>query len=29
VGTMPMSTLAGFGMAGFTHDALDELVRRL
>ena len=29
IGTMPMSTLAGFGMAGFTHDRLDELVAQL
>ena len=29
VGTMPMSTLANFGMAGFTHEALDDLVGRL
>jgi beta-glucosidase len=29
IGTMPMSTLANFGMAGFTHDRLDELVARL
>jgi beta-glucosidase len=29
IGTMPMSTLAGFGIAGFDHDALDELVARL
>ncbi len=29
VGTMPMSTLADFGMAGFSHDALEELVSRL
>jgi len=29
VGTMPMSTLANFGMAGFTHDRLDELEERL
>jgi beta-glucosidase len=26
IGTMPMSTLADFGMAGFTHDRLDALV---
>jgi beta-glucosidase len=29
IGTMPISTLAGFGMAGFTHDRLDELVAQL
>jgi beta-glucosidase len=29
IGTMPMSTLAGFGMPGFTHDRLDELVALL
>jgi beta-glucosidase len=29
IGTMPMSTLASFGMAGFDHSALDELVSQL
>ena len=29
VGTMPMSTLANFGMAGMSHDRLDELVAQL
>ena len=29
VGTMPMSTLANFGVAGFSHDRLDELVSQL
>jgi beta-glucosidase len=29
VGTMPMSTLANFGMPGFDHDALDALVEGL
>jgi beta-glucosidase len=29
VGTMPLSTLANFGMAGFSHDALDQLVEQL
>ncbi len=29
VGTMPMSTLANFGMAGLDHDKLDALVSRL
>jgi beta-glucosidase len=29
VGTMPLSTLANFGMAGFSHDLLDELVTKL
>jgi beta-glucosidase len=29
VGTMPMSTLANFGMAGMTHERLDDLVSRL
>ncbi len=29
VGTMPMSTLANFGMAGLDHPMLDELVSRL
>jgi beta-glucosidase len=29
VGTMPMSTLANFGMAGLTHQTLDDLVGRL
>ncbi|MEO7942485.1 MAG: glycoside hydrolase family 3 C-terminal domain-containing protein [Marmoricola sp.] len=29
VGTMPLSTLAGFGLAGFTHETLDELVSQL
>ena len=29
VGTMPLSTLANFGMAGFTHDLVDELVGKL
>ena len=29
VGTMPMSTLANFGMAGLDHPALDGLVERL
>ncbi|MET0997879.1 MAG: glycoside hydrolase family 3 C-terminal domain-containing protein, partial [Marmoricola sp.] len=29
VGTMPLSTLANFGMAGMTHERLDELVAQL
>ncbi len=29
VGTMPLSTLANFGMAGFTHVLLDDLVSKL
>jgi beta-glucosidase len=29
IGTMPMSTLANFGMKGFSHDRLDEMVARL
>ncbi len=29
VGTMPMSTLATFGMAGLSHEALDDLINRL
>jgi len=29
IGTMPLSTLASFGMGGFSHDLLDELVARL
>ncbi len=29
VGTMPLSTLASFGMMGFDHDRLDRLVERL
>jgi beta-glucosidase len=29
VGTMPMSTLANFGMAGMTHDRLDQMVAQL
>jgi beta-glucosidase len=29
IGTMPLSTLANFGMGGFTHDLLDELVHLL
>jgi beta-glucosidase len=29
IGTMPLSTLANFGMGGFTHDLLDELVQLL
>jgi beta-glucosidase len=29
VGTMPMSTLANFGMPGFDHAALDALVGQL
>jgi beta-glucosidase len=29
VGTMPLSTLAGFEMAGFSHEALDRLVDQL
>ena len=29
VGSMPMSTLANFGMAGFDHAALDSLVEQL
>ena len=29
IGTVPMSTLANFGMPGFTHDRLDQLVAAL
>ena len=29
IGSMPLSTLAGFGMAGFDRDLLDSLVARL
>ena len=29
IGTMPLSTLAGFGVAGFDHDELDALVAEL
>ena len=29
IGTMPLSTLAGFGMGGFNHDLLDELVEKV
>jgi beta-glucosidase len=29
IGTMPMSTLAGFGMGGFSHELLDQVVDEL
>ncbi len=29
IGSMPLSTLAGFGFPGFDHDVLDRLVARL
>jgi beta-glucosidase len=29
IGTMPLSTLAGFGMGGFNHDLLDDLVEKV
>ncbi|MCW2847884.1 MAG: beta-glucosidase [Marmoricola sp.] len=29
IGTMPLSTLAGFGLGGFNHDLLDKLVSEL
>ncbi len=29
IGSMPLSTLASFGLDGFTHDLLDELVDRV
>jgi hypothetical protein len=29
IGTMPMSTLAGFGMGGFSHELLDQVVEQL
>jgi beta-glucosidase len=29
IGSMPLSTLANFGLGGFSHDLLDELVTKL